>query len=150
MKGLVLVGWLFLAACAHVPSADLAIRGVTVVDVTDGTLHRAQTVLVKGNRITAIGSNDAIKVPANAESVDGAGRYLIPGLWDMHVHSVANVAVDKYNKSVTAQAWHFPLFLAHGITGVRDMNDGTGDLTLELAKSVRRRLAEVQSLDQPH
>ena len=43
---------------------------------------------------------------------------------------------------MAAQDWHFPLFLAHGVTGVRNMNDGTGDVTLELTKSVRRRLAE--------
>jgi cytosine/adenosine deaminase-related metal-dependent hydrolase len=142
IKRLVLVGWLLQAACAHAPPADLAIRGVTVVDVTDGTLHRAQTVLMKGNRIMAIGPTDAVKVPESAESVDGAGRYLIPGLWDMHVHSVANVAVDKSDESIAAQEWHFPLFLAHGVTGVRNMNDGTGDVTLELTKSVKRRLAE--------
>ena len=60
----------------------------------------------------------------------------------MHVHSVANVTVDRSLRSVAAQDWHFPLFLAHGVTGVRNMNDGTGDVTLELTKSVRRRLAE--------
>lgn len=142
MRCLIFVGLLLLTGCAHAPPADLAIRRVTVVDVADGTLHSAQTVLVKGNRITAIGPSDAVKVPESAESVDGEGRYLIPGLWDMHVHSVANVAVDKSNESITAQEWHFPLFLAHGVTGVRNMNDGTGDVTLELTKSVRRRLAK--------
>jgi imidazolonepropionase-like amidohydrolase len=140
LKCLILVGLLLLAACAHAPPADFAIHDVTVVNVTDGALLGAQTVLVKGNRITAVGAT--VKVPNGAEIVDGGGRYLIPGLWDMHVHSVANVAVDKSNESVTAQEWHFPLFLAHGITGVRNMNDGTGDVTLEFTKSVRRRLSE--------
>ena len=60
----------------------------------------------------------------------------------MHVHSVANVAVDMGERSVAAADWHFPLFLAYGVTGVRNMNDGTADVTLELTKSVRRRLAE--------
>jgi imidazolonepropionase-like amidohydrolase len=81
-------------------------------------------------------------VPDHAEVVEAAGRYLIPGLWDMHVHAMANVAVDRSFQSVAAQDWHFPLFLAHGVTGVRNMNDGTGDLTLELTKAVRRRLAD--------
>jgi hypothetical protein len=83
-----------------------------------------------------------VAVPDDAAIVEAAGRYLIPGLWDMHVHSVANVAVDRSHESVAAQDWHFALFLAHGVTGVRNMNDGTGDVTLELTKSIRRRLAE--------
>ena len=75
-------------------------------------------------------------------SPHATGAFLIPGLWDMHVHSVANVAVERSLTSVAARDWHFPLFLAHGVTGVRNMNDGTGDLRLELSKSVRRQLAE--------
>lgn len=54
----------------------------------------------------------------------------MPGLWDMHVHSVANVTWDM--GSTTNVEWHFPLFLAYGITGVRNMNDATADPTLEL------------------
>jgi imidazolonepropionase-like amidohydrolase len=112
------------------------------VDVTDGSLRSDQTVLIEGSRIVAVGPVATVEVPDNAEVVEAQGRYLIPGLWDMHVHSVANVAVDRSQKSVAAQDWHFPLFLAHGVTGVRNMNDGTADPTLELTKSVRRRLAE--------
>jgi hypothetical protein len=135
-------GWLFLAACAHSQPADVAIRGVTVVDITDGSLLSDQTVLIEGNRILAVGPVAKVEVSDNVDMVDAAGRYLIPGLWDMHVHSVANVTVDRSQKSVAAQDWHFPLFLAHGVTGVRNMNDGTGDPTLKLTKSVRRRLTE--------
>jgi imidazolonepropionase-like amidohydrolase len=145
MKNLSLI--LFVAllasfACARGQPPTIAIRGVTVVDVMDGSLHSEHTVLVEGNRITAVGPADQIRAPDDAELVDGAGGYLIPGLWDMHVHSVANVAVDRAIESVAAQDWHFPLFLAHGVTGVRNMNDGTGDLALKLTRSVRRRLAE--------
>src|SRR5688572_27152637 len=131
-----------LFACAHAQSSTVAIRGVTVVDVRDGSLHPEHTVLVAGNRIAAVGPVRDVAVPDHAEIVEAAGRYLIPGPWDMHVHSVANVAVDRSHESVAAQDWHFSLFLAHGVTGVRNMNDGTGDVTLELTKSVRRRLAE--------
>src|SRR5215204_6423683 len=142
MKNLVSILWLLLSASAHVQSRVVAIRGVTVVDVRDGSLHPAHTVLVTGNRISAVGPVYGVAVPNDAEIVEGAGAYLIPGLWDMHVHSVANVAVDSSIASVAARDWHFPLFLAHGVTGVRNMNDGTGDLTLKVTKSVRRRLAE--------
>lgn len=132
---------LLLAACARTQPADVAIRGVTVVNVTDGSLLSDQTVLIEGSRIVAVRPVAEVEVSDSADVVDAQGRYLIPGLWDMHVHSVANVAVDRSQKSVAAQDWHFPLFLAHGVTGVRNMNDGTGDPTLELTKSVRRRLS---------
>jgi imidazolonepropionase-like amidohydrolase len=142
MKSFVGIFCLSLVACAHQQSPTVAIRGVTLVDVRDGSLHPEHTVLVAGNRIAAIGQAHRVAVPDDAQIVEAAGCYLIPGLWDMHVHSVANVAVDSGNESIAAQDWHFPLFLAYGVTGVRNMNDGTGDVTLELSKSVRRRLAE--------
>ena len=132
---------LLFLGCAHAQSPTVAIRGVTVVDVKDGSLHPEQTVLVVGNRITTVGPVREVAVPDDAQVVQAAGRYLIPGLWDMHVHSVANVAVDRSRKSLAAQDWHFSLFLAHGITGVRNMNDGTADVTLALSNSIRRRLA---------
>lgn len=132
---------LLLAACAQMNLQTVALRDVTVVNVLDGSLRAEQTVLVAGNRITAIGRSNEIKVSDDAEVVDAAGRFLIPGLWDMHVHSVANVALDMAITSVSAKDWHFPLFLAWGVTGVRNMNDGTADVTLKLTKAVRRRLA---------
>ena len=141
MKNLVRILCLLLFACAHAQSLTVAIRGVTVVDVRDGSLHPEHTVLVTGNRIAAVGSVREVAVPDDAEVVEAAGRYLIPGLWDMHVHSVA-LALDSPIGSIAAQDWHFPLFLAHGVTGVRNMNDGTVDVTLELSKLIRRQLAE--------
>ena len=142
MKKHVSIPCLLLFACSPAQSPTVAIRDVIVVDVRDGSLHPEHTVLVAGNRIAAVSSAHEVAVPDDAEIVEAAGSYLIPGLWDMHVHSVANVAVDRSNELLAAQEWHFSLFLAHGVTGVRNMNDGTGDVTLELTKSVRRRLAE--------
>lgn len=129
-------------ACTQPQPADLAIRGAAVVDVRHGLLLPDQTVLVKGNRIVALGSADSVRVSGDAEVLEAEGKYLIPGLWDMHVHSVANVVLDRPDKSVATHDWHFPLFLAYGVTGVRNMNDGTGDVALELTNSVKRRLSE--------
>jgi hypothetical protein len=140
MKSLVIILYLLVPGCARAQSPTVAIRGVTVVNVRDGSLRPEHTVLVAGNRITAVGPADQVRTPDDADLVDAAGGFLIPGLWDMHVHSVANVALDQ-GQSVAAQDWHFSLFLAHGVTGVRNMNDGTADVTLERSKSVRRRLA---------
>ena len=142
MKNLAGILCLLVLSCSHAGSSTVVIRGVTVVDVRDGSLHPERTVLVAGNRIAAVGLTHEIAVPDGAEIVEAAGGYLIPGLWDMHVHSVANVALDRSTDAVAAQDWHFPLFLAHGVTGVRNMNDGTADLTLELTKSIKRRLAQ--------
>jgi imidazolonepropionase-like amidohydrolase len=141
MKILLGIVGLLLTACAHVNPPTVALRNVTVVNVIDGSLRADQTVLVAGNRITAVGPADEISVSDNTDVIDAAGGFLIPGLWDMHVHSVANVALDMAVSSVAAMDWHFPLFLAWGVTGVRNMNDGTGDVSLKLTNSIKRRLA---------
>lgn len=64
-----------------------AVTPVTVVHVNDGTLRADQTVLVKGERIAAVGPVYEVAVPDGTTVVDGRGGYLIPGLWDMHVHA---------------------------------------------------------------
>lgn len=94
-------------------SPGVAITDVTVIDVADGSLHPGQTVVIEGHRITAMGG--AVRVPVGATVISGAGGYLIPGLWDMHVHTFNNNAPQPPN------TWTFPLYLANGVTGVRDM-----------------------------
>ncbi len=142
MKILLGIVGLLLTACAQTRPPTVAIRDVTVVDVIDGLLRADHTVLLAGNRIVAVGPAKEVRIPDDADVIDGAAGYLIPGLWDMHVHSVAKIAWDMRVRSVANVDWHFPLFLAHGVTGVRNMNDGTADVTLELTTSVKRRLAE--------
>ncbi|HEX8362376.1 MAG TPA: serine hydrolase [Longimicrobium sp.] len=91
-------------------SPVLAITDVTVVDVANATLRPHQTVVTAGGRIRSIGpTGGRPAIPRGASVVRGTGKYLIPGLWDMHVHLTAAGATD------------IPLFVAHGVTGVRDM-----------------------------
>lgn len=71
------------------------------------------TVVVVGNRITAVGGNAA--VPPGAQVIDGSGKFLMPGLWDMHVHPRGEVTVPRFN------TYGDVLLLANGITGVRIM-----------------------------
>ena len=150
MKILLCIACLLLTACTRTGVGTdgqsrpptLAIRGATVVDVMDGSLLPERTVLIAGNRIVAVGTINDVRIPPDAELVEGGGRYLIPGLWDMHVHSVAPVPADTANPSIAPQEWHLPLFLAYGVTGVRNMNDGTGDVTLKLTNTIKRQLAE--------
>ena len=141
MRILLGIAGLLLTACAHVNPPTVALRHVTVVNVVDGSLRAEQTVVIKGNRIAAVGPTAEISVSGSADVIDAPGSFLIPGLWDMHIHSVANIALDRAVDSVRAMDWHFPLFLAWGVTGVRNMNDGTGDISLELTNTVKRRLA---------
>jgi hypothetical protein len=108
------------AACAHTPAssappatrpwADLAITHVNVIDVTDGSVRPGQTVLISGNRIAALGPSHDVRPPDGAEMIDARGRYLIPGLWDMHAHAASEGRVESF----------FRLLLANGITGFRD------------------------------
>ncbi len=92
--------------------ALVIIRDVTVVDVVSGTLRPHTTVMVVGSRITEVGPAAATAVPREARVVEGAGRFLIPGLWDTHSHSLW---------SPEAMRSFLPLYVAQGVTGIRDM-----------------------------
>jgi hypothetical protein len=107
-----------LAACAPaarrtpVVDADLAIRGVHVVDVERGTLLTDRAILVKGARIAAVVPNADARFPSSARVVNASGKYAMPGLWDMHAH---------IGNSGNPLLLELPLFTAYGVTGLRVM-----------------------------
>lgn len=86
----------------------LAFEHVTVVPMDRERVLERYTVLVRGGRIAAMGPDGSVRVPTNALRVDGNGRYLMPGLADMHVH--------PYN------ADQFLNYLAHGVTTIAVLN----------------------------
>jgi tetratricopeptide (TPR) repeat protein len=88
-------------------ASELAFTNATVIDVTGGSTKRNATLLVSGDRISALGKDGDVRIPKNAHTVDATGKFIIPGLWDMHVH--------WYDSD------YLPLFLANGVTGVRQM-----------------------------
>jgi imidazolonepropionase-like amidohydrolase len=92
-------------------SQPLVIRGVTVIDGTDHAPRPDMTVMIVGDRIAAVSPSKNTKIPTNARVVDGSGKFLIPGLWDMHAHGASDVRAP----------WSHLLFLANGVVGVRDM-----------------------------
>jgi imidazolonepropionase-like amidohydrolase len=94
---------------AQQSAAALTLRNVTVIDVTDGRSLLDQTVVVTGNRISMMGPTGQVAVPKGARIVDARGKYLVPGFWDMHAH-LNEVALKWY-----------PVFIAHGVTGLREM-----------------------------
>jgi imidazolonepropionase-like amidohydrolase len=110
MRRFVLV--ISIIALQAVPTAGLTdtvvIRDVTVIDGSGAGPKSGMTVVVSDGRIAAIGSAARTRSPLGAVEVDGRGKYLIPGLWDMHVH-------------MTTTPGFTDLFLANGVTGVRDM-----------------------------
>ncbi len=106
---------LVAVACAALAApgpamSDVLLTHITLVDVETGTLTQGQSVLIKGDRIAEISS--AISAPDGTPQLDGAGAYLIPGLWDSHVHIFS---------SPTEPDSALPLYLINGVTGVRDM-----------------------------
>jgi hypothetical protein len=85
----------------------LVFTHATVIDCTGASPQPDMTVVIAADRITAIGKSAEVRSPTNAVAVDATGKFLIPGLWDMHVH------------------WYWkeslPLFIANGVTGARIM-----------------------------
>src|SRR5258705_6969090 len=86
----------------------LVFTHVTVIDATGAEPKPDMTVVIRDGRIAELGRSGKIRPPKGARVVDASGKFLIPGLWDMHVH--------EWNKEA-----FFPLFIANGVTGVRDM-----------------------------
>jgi imidazolonepropionase-like amidohydrolase len=111
------------APAGDTADAPVAITRVTVIDVARGRRVPGQTVVVRGARLTAVGPAARVRVPAGARVIDGRGKFLIPGLWDMHVHFM--------NTGVSA----LPLLVAHGVTGVREMGGH-----LDSTRAWRRRM----------
>ncbi len=87
---------------------SIALEGATVL-LPDGSMAPGTTILIEGERIKDVGPSAALTVPSGARRVDARGRWVIPGLWDMHVH----LALEG------TQA--LPHYVASGVTSVRDM-----------------------------
>ena len=95
------------AQTSQTPS--LALTRITVIDGTGSPPMGDMTVVITGDRITQVAKSATISLPRGVRTVDGAGKYVIPGLWDVHVHL----------SLVRASA--LPLLVANGVTSVRDL-----------------------------
>lgn len=110
-------------------SRQTAITHVTVVDVRQGGLLDDQTVIVSGSRVSQMGTASSVRAPSGASIVDGRGKFLIPGLWNMHAHVFSN-----FDSVVTERhALLFPLYIANGVTGLRDMYTTLEDIKVAAA-----------------
>lgn len=111
-----------------VVAASLAITDVTVIDPGSPAAQPNMTVVVTGSRIDALGPTGSVTVPRGTRVIDGRRKFLIPGLWDMHGHL----------SDATEAA--FPLLVAHGIAGVRDLGGNLAELDrwrAEIARGTR-------------
>src|SRR5215470_12175038 len=107
---LILLGLLtpLLAQQSQLPhSQPLVFSHATVINATGAPARPDMTVVITGDRISAMGETGTVHVPQDAQVIDATGKFIIPGLWDMHVH--------WYLKD------SLPLFIANGVTGVRLM-----------------------------
>ena len=91
---------------AHKPAAPIAFVHANLFDTETATVRSNTTVVISGNKITAVGDDKKISAPKGAEIIEASGKTLMPGLWDKHVHLAANDGL---------------LHMACGVTSVRDM-----------------------------
>ena len=91
-----------------------AVTNVTLVRMDREVVEPRQTVLVRGDRVAAIGPTDELAVPPEAQVIDGTGRFLLPGLCDAHVH----ITTDMPWAPARPEFGDAPLYLAHGVTTV--------------------------------
>ncbi len=103
----VLLGLFPAQPTGQVNKHTLVFTHATVIDVSGGPVRPDSVVVISGDRITDVGRFGQISIPKDAQVVDASGKFLIPGLWDMHVHPRG--------------AEYLPLFLANGVTGIRVM-----------------------------
>ncbi|MGZ4861028.1 MAG: amidohydrolase family protein [Candidatus Angelobacter sp.] len=98
---------------AHKPKGPLVFVHANLFDAESAQMLPNRTVVITGNHITAVGADGQVAIPKNAETVDAAGKTLMPGLWDMHVH---------------VQPGDGLLHMACGVTSVRDLANDTDAL----------------------
>lgn len=109
-----LTTFLWAGPKAKTRTEALIFTNVNVVSVRDGTIARGMTVVIKRGRISGVAKVGFVGQGHDIQIVNADGKYMVPGLWDMHVHS-----------AFVSPAWDekviYPLYIANGITGVRDM-----------------------------
>ena len=115
-------------------NVPLALTHVAVVDATGSPAQLEMTVIISGGYITALGPAAKVKVPVDARVINASKKFLIPGLWDMHIHVDDSELYPSHPSGADKEAV-FPLLIANGVTGSRDMGGG-----LEQIKQWRTRI----------
>jgi amidohydrolase family protein len=125
---------LLLSACHKPLPATIAITHATIIDVTGAPPKPNSTILIDHEKISAIGPDSSLEIPPGAQVIDATGKFLIPGLADMHIHLMGA------GEPTGSREFILPLLIANGITTVRDMGGDVAQL-----KKLRK---EIESGDQ--
>jgi Tol biopolymer transport system component len=111
-----------LNAERDVPGGVVALRGATVITMNGYEIIENADLVIRNNRIEAVGENGAVNIPSNADIRDVSGKTIIPGFVDTHAH------VRPFRNLHQPQIWSFLANLAYGVTTLRDPQTGTTDL----------------------
>ena len=109
------------------PFEVIAFQNVNLVPMTSEEVLADQTVVIKNSRIAEIGKSGKVKIPKGALIIDGKRKYLMPGLTDMHTH---------YGE--TLEKSYLNLFVAYGVTTIRDLPQGSPATLLSLREEIRK------------
>jgi imidazolonepropionase-like amidohydrolase len=142
MRVIVVLFVSLLASCVSGPSkapADLLLRSINVVDIETGTVLRDRDVLIRAGRIEEVRASVAARPVTAPRIVDGRGQYLIPALWDAHVHLES--LKPEGAPALDPQRWHVPLSMSYGVVGMRDMGSRTTDILALRAAFAAKRAA---------
>lgn len=111
---------------------DLLIRHAKVIDVRNGAVAKDRMIAVRGGEIVAVAPDRATDGYSARQTIDATGKFVMPGLWDMHVHFGGGEDLVQENKDL------LPLYIAHGITSVRDCAGDLADQVLAWRGQVAR------------
>lgn len=125
-----------LATNSQEPSTTALVH-VTIINRNGLASQSDETLVMAGQRVIAEGPANSIKLPTGARVIDGRGKFLVPGLWDMHVHVAGLTADPSWSQQVL-----LPLLLANGIVGIRDMG---GDINTLLSWQRREQAGTLLS-----
>lgn len=137
---------LILTNCQNNESIDYencyAITNTNIIDIESGLVNSNMTLIIKDNYIFEIGKIETLEISKKTPIIDGTDQYVIPGLWDMHAHN----STDTITRSVA-----FPLWIANGVTGIRNMSadcydeeypcEKWNEVNINQAKAMRREVS---------
>jgi imidazolonepropionase-like amidohydrolase len=95
-------------------NVDVLIRSGNLIDIKTGTIQPKKLIAIQNKRILGVFNESQLNDFRAKTTIDASGKYIIPGLWDMHVHFGGGDTLIEENKNL------LPLYIAHGITGIRD------------------------------
>ena len=107
----------------------IAIINTSIIDMKDGAISEGMTLIIKNGIITTIGPSNQIEFSSETKVVNGIGKYVIPGLWDMHAHTSS----ESVTRSVL-----YPSFIANGVTGIRVLSADCFEPCWELDMSIEQ------------